>query len=446
MKQCCGVCAGVVSPEEYDSLIRCAIEILRGHTGKAIETLKEKMTDLAEKERFEAAARCRDTIKALRQLSQKQHVVASPDTNADVFGFYHHEWNSCISVLYIREGMVIDKADYLLSGDAVIDSNSLSAFLVDHYLMRNDIPKTVCTSFVLEEDDHTATEVFLEGCVGHKVEIRHPERGTFRELCQTVVENAGEKVKQANQEIKNNEELLCHLAQRLGLPVVPERIEAYDISNIGAEHITAGMVVFENGKPKKSDYRSFKIQSVKKGTDDYASMKEALIRRLRHLKEDSTGSFAQYPDLLLIDGGRGHVSVALEALEEEGFHIPVFGMVKDDFHKTRALCTVDEEINIGRDPSIFTLIYKIQEEVHRFTVGRTTRAKRSTLKKSSLEKIEGIGPQKAKKLLGAMGTLSAIKKASVEEIEAIHGISSADARQIFSYYHSKKEEGEKEES
>ena len=443
MKQCCGVCTGSVSEEEYDSLIRCASDILRGHTGQAIEALRLKMNELAEEERYEAAAQCRDTIKALRQLSQKQHVVASPDTNADVFGCFRHELNSCISVLYIRDGLVVDKSDYLLSSDAWIDSDSLSAFLVEHYLMRNDVPKTICTSFALEEDDLASTEAFLENLAGRKIEIRHPERGTFRELCQTVVNNAEEKVKQANRDTETHEELLIRLSQQLRLPVLPERIEAYDISNIGSEHITAGMVVFENGKPQKADYRTFKIQTVQKGTDDYASMKEALIRRLRHLKEDTSGSFAKYPDLMLIDGGRGHVAVAMEALQEEGFEIPVFGMVKDDFHKTRALCTDTEEINIAKDRGIFSLIYKIQEEVHRYTVGRTTQAKRATMKRSSLEKIPGIGPTKAKKLLGAMGTLNAVKQASIEEIQAIGGISSADARSIYSYFHKNTDEGEK---
>ncbi len=439
MKQCCGVCTGTVSTEEYDSFIRCAIDILRGHTNQAIETLKKQMNDLAEEERFEAAARCRDTILALKQLSQKQHVVASPDTNADVFGVYHHELNSCVSVLYIREGLVVDKADFVFSGDAMTDSDSMSAFLVEHYMLKNDIPKTVFCSFPLEEDDILATEAFLEHRATHKTEVRHPERGKFRELCQIAIGNAEEKVKQANRETEANESVLIHLGQLLGMETVPERIEAYDISNIGAEHITAGMVVFENGKSKKSDYRSFKIQSVEKGTDDYASMKEALRRRFCHLREDQSGSFAQYPDLILVDGGKGHVSVALEAMDEEGFAIPVFGMVKDDYHKTRALCTAQEEINIGRDKPIFMLIYKIQEEVHRFTVGRTTQAKRSTLKHSSLEKIEGIGPQKAKKLLGAMGTLSAIKNASAKEIEAISGISRADALRIYRYYHTASE-------
>ena len=215
---------------------------------------------------------------------------------------------------------------------------------------------------------------------------------------------------------------------------LPERIEAYDISNIGSENITAGMVVFKDAKPSKDDYRSFNIKTVTNKTDDYAAMQEAITRRIDHLS-DSDGSMSEYPDLILIDGGKGHVSTVKKVLEKKGIYIPIFGMVKDDFHKTRALCTENEEINIARAQAIFMLIFKIQEEVHRFTVGKTMSAKRKTIKKSSLEKIDGIGPVKAKKLLSYMGTLSAIKNASISELRTISGITDADAYNIYHYFH-----------
>ena len=221
------------------------------------------------------------------------------------------------------------------------------------------------------------------------------------------------------------------------LEAIPERIEAYDISNIGSENITAGMVVYKNARPSKNDYRLFKIKTVCDTPDDYTSMKEALRRRIKHLKEDKSGSFSEYPDLLLIDGGKGHVSSVKSVLEEEGVTIPVFGMVKDEFHKTRALCTENEEINIAREQSIFMLIYKIQEEVHRFTVDKVMKAKRSSLTHSSLEKIEGIGPAKAKKLLHSFGTLTAIKNASIEELANTDGISATDAKNIYNYFKQK---------
>lgn len=434
MKQCCGVCTGRVSTEEYGALIRCATDILRGHTAGAIERLEQQMLAFAEAELFESAAKCRDTIEALRRLSQKQHVVASPDTNIDIFALSTIDAFSCVSVMYVRDGAVTDKADFLLETDVLTDSGALAAFLTEHYLRKEVIPKQVMVSFELEEDDRELLELFLSERAGRKVIVKKPERGVFFALCKTVLENAEEKVRQSRREAQQDEGVLASLAELLALETLPERIEAYDISNIGNENITAGMVVFQNGKPKKSDYRIFHVQSVRHA-DDYASMREALTRRIKHLKEDKSGSFSELPDLLLIDGGRGHVAVVREVLREEDIDIPVFGMVKDDYHKTRALCTEDREINIAREKAIFMLIYKIQEEVHRFTVGQTTKAKRKTMKHSSLEKIDGIGSVKAKKLMASMGTLGAIKQASVETLSAIHGITQTDAQRIYEYFH-----------
>ena len=211
-----------------------------------------------------------------------------------------------------------------------------------------------------------------------------------------------------------------------------------DISNLGQEHITAGMIVCEDGKLKRSDYRSFKIKSVTDGTDDYASMREALSRRFAHL-EDGEGSFANLPDLILLDGGRGHVSVVKDLLSEIGLDVPVFGMVKDDFHKTRALCTEHEEISIAKENALFVFIYKLQEEVHRFTVSKMTQAKSKTLTKSSLTKIKGIGDAKAKMLLKALGGYTAVKGADIETLLAVKGISRADAENIVEYF--KKDKG-----
>ena len=434
MKQCCGLCTGQVSREEYHALIQCASDILRGNVSEATQTLNKQMQEFAEQENFEAAARCRDTVRALERLNQKQSVLASPDTNMDVFGFYSDGMVSCVSVMYIRNGAVNDKTDFVFNSDAITDSESLASFVADHYMRRDEIPKTVLLSFVLDDEDMNLLEDFLADKSSHRVYVKHPERGVNHSLVSVVCKNAEEKARQVALESQKDESVLVTLAEMLCLETLPERIEAYDISNIGSENITAGMVVYENAKPCKSDYRLFKIKSLVNTTDDYASMQEALRRRIKHLKEDNGGSFAHYPDLLLIDGGKGHVSAVKEVLFEEGIELPVFGMVKDDFHKTRALCTDSEEINIARERSVFMLIYKIQEEVHRFTVGKVMAAKRATVKHSSLEKIEGIGPSKAKKLLDGFGTLFALKNASEEEILAIKGISKADAHKVYEYF------------
>ena len=437
MKKCCGVCTGNVTKNEYNELIKCAAEILRGNTAKAREGLETQMLALAEAEQFEAAARCRDTIRALERLNQKQNVVASPDINVDAFGLYTDDIITCISAMYVRNGTVIDKSDWVLSKDGISDSSGLSSFLVEHYMRNDDIPKTILTSFELDDSDRVDLESFLSERVGHKVVVKKPERSTFKGLCDVVYGNALEKARQTKIEAQKDESVLFTLAEMLKLESLPLRIEAYDISNIGTNNITAGMIVFNNGKASKADYRSFNIRSVTETPDDYASMREAILRRINHLKNDTSGSFSEYPDLILIDGGKGHVAVVKEVLREENIELSVFGMVKDDFHKTRALCTETEEINIAREKSVFMLIYRIQEEVHRFTVGRTMNAKRSTIKHSSLEQINGIGSVKAKKLLLAFGTLSALKSAAEEEIASVKGISASDAHNIFEYYHKK---------
>lgn len=438
MNQCCGLCTGEVPRDEYMALISCATDVLKGNIGSAVTMLNQQMFKYAENENFEAAAKCRDTVRALERLQQKQNVVASPDTNMDVFGLYTDDLVSCMSVMYVRSGVVKDKTDFVFNSDAIIDNETLSSFIIEHYFNGYDIPKNILISFDLASDDVYMIEEFLSNKAGHRVYIKRPERGDGKALVSVVDGNAREKARQTKLETQKNESNLFELSRMLQLETVPERIEAYDISNIGSENITAGMIVYENGKPLRADYRLFKIRSVVGMNDDYASMREAVERRIRHLKEDKKGAFSAYPDLLLIDGGRGHVSTVKEVLRENGIDIPVFGMVKDEYHKTRALCTENEEINIARERAVFMLIYSIQEEVHRFTVGKTSAAKRSTLKRSSLENIDGIGPAKAKKLLKEFGTLSALKNATESEIRAIKGISEQDARNVFEYFTKKK--------
>lgn len=433
--QCCGLCTGNISKQDYLSLINCAANILKGDISESTALLEEKMLSFAENENFEAAAKCRDTIKALNNLNQKQSVVASPDTNIDVFGFNTDGIVSCMSVICVRNGAVSDKADFVFNNDAITETESLSAFLIEHYISKEYVPKSILISFALEEDEISTIEAFFFEKCGYKVNLKHPERGALKELVNVAMSNALEKARQINIQAQKDEGVLFSLAQLLRLEALPQRIEAYDISNIGSENITAGMVVYKNGHPSKNDYRLFKIKEVVDAPDDYSSMREAIRRRLRHLKEDSLGSsFAEYPDLMLIDGGKGHVSTVKEVLKEENIDIPVFGMVKDEFHKTRALCTENEEINIAREQAIFMLIYRIQDEVHRFTVNKVMKTKSASLTHSSLERIDGIGPAKAKKLLKHFGSLSAIKSASVEELSLVKGINSADAQKIFQYF------------
>ncbi len=437
MGRCCGPCTGKVSEAEYGALMALAADVLRGHTGEVKRRLTEQMYAHAEAERYEAAARCRDTIEALERLRQKQTVVAAPDTEQDVIGYFGDELTSCVSVFYIRGGAVIDKDDCMAGAERILDEETLGAFLCEHYRVREHIPKQILLSFSMEDEELEGLSAYLTELAGHKVILRTPERGASRTLCELATSNAAERVRQYRLDAERDEGALVRLAELLQLGSYPARIEAYDISNLGTEHLTAGMIVCEDGTFNRADYRHFKLRSVA-GIDDYASMREALERRLSHL-QDSEGSFSKPPDLILLDGGRGHVATVRALLETLGVDIPVFGMVKDDFHKTRALCTEDGEISIAREQAVFVLVYRIQEEVHRFTVSRMDAAKRKTLTHSTLTRIRGIGDSKAKCLLHAFGGMAGVKAADEDALAAVKGISRTDAARVYAYFHPKED-------
>ena len=437
MRQCCGVCTGKVSAEEYGELIKCAAEILRGNTAAAKQKLEAQMMEYAEKEMYEAAASCRDTVNALEKIKQRQHVVASPDMEEDVIALYSDDICSVAAILYIREGAVNAKSEFVFGNDSIADESGMVSFICDHYRMSEYVPKNVYLSFELEDEDKRLIEEFLGNISDHRVYVRTPERGEQKNLCELALANAREKAREHSMKLTGDGETLVRLAQLLQLEVVPERIESYDISNIGAEFKTAGMIVCENGEFIKGDYRTFRIKSVE-GTDDYASMREAISRRIEHLS-DEDGAYSRCPDLILLDGGKGHVHVIRELLREKGREdIPVFGMVKDDFHRTRALCDEYGEYDISRDRGLFTYIYKIQDEVHRFTVSKMQNAKRKSVKHLVLENIPGIGAEKAKALLKHFGTVSRVKTATRDELCSVKGITLANAAAIEKYYEDKK--------
>ena len=438
MKQCCGLCTGEVSAEEYAEMIHAATELLRGNTAKVRRALEEKMLAYSEAERYEAAMRCRNTIRALEKLSETQKVVSSPEDNRDIFGLFVGELASSVSVLNVRDGVVMNKADFVFGKEKLLDDSGLGSFLCEYYRGKGDIPTEIYLSFSLDEEEKSLVEEYLKSAGGVKATLRNPERGDKKALCDIAINNAEQAVLQHVKESERSDGTLAALASLLGLEALPERIEVYDISNLGKEHKTAGMIVCEDGKLKRSDYRSFFIKDVE-GTDDYACMRETLTRRFLHMSDES-GSFAELPDLILLDGGKGHVSTVKELLQELQIDVPVFGMVKDDFHKTRALCTESEEIHIARHQAIFIFLYKLQEEVHRYTVSKMTSAKLKTLKSSSLQKIKGIGEQKAKKLLLAFESMDELKNAELSRLMEIKGISENDAKAVYNFFHGGKEE------
>lgn len=431
MKQCCGVCMGKVSKEEYNHLIKCATDILKGNTREAISSLEEQMYAHSEAEQYEAAIKCRDTIRALEKIRERQKVVDSPDAEYDIIALYSEELCSCLAIYSVREGVLNGKNEYVFGADKILNEATLTSFLFDYYSHSDSIPKKL----IFDESVRIESELlgeFLLKSSGRKVALWTPKRTEMKKLADLVLSNAKEKAQLFIKESERDNSTLFRLATLLELESLPERIEAYDISNIGSEHKTGGMVVYIDGKPKKSDYRTFNIRDIE-GTDDYACMRQTLSRRLSHLS-DLQGSMSEYPDLILLDGGRTHVGAVKEVLRKMEIDIPVFGMVKDDFHKTRALCTESEEISIAKEQAVYGLIYRIQEEVHRYTISKMSAAKTKTLKKSSLEKIKGIGSSKAKALLAHFGGISKIKVANYEELLSVKGISKSDAKNIIDYY------------
>lgn len=441
MNRCAGLCTGKVSADEHARAMRYAAEILGGRSTEVRRALEAEMYAHADAERYEAAARCRDTIAALEAAGQKQKVVGAPDAEYDAVALYGDDFCSSVSVFYVRAGVLVDKAEFVYGADSILEAEDMTTFLCEHYKSREYVPPRILLSFALDAEDETMLSDYLSGVAGHRVTVKTPQRGTLRTLCEMVEKNAADRAKQYRIDSAKSEEVLVRLGALLQLESYPARIEAYDISNLGTEHLTAGMIVCNEGKFTKEDYRTFRIRSVHNSTDDYASMREALGRRLDHLS-DAEGSFGELPDLILLDGGRGHVSVVRDLLAERGLDIPIFGMVKDDYHKTRALCTDTEEISIAREQDVYSLIYRIQEEVHRYTVSRMESAKRKTLKTSSLVAIPGIGEAKAKRLLSAFGGTGALKKATQDDIARVKGISQRDAAAVWQYFHGTEPNGE----
>ena len=445
--RCLGVCTGKVSPEEYGKAINAAVSVLRGDTAEVERTLRRDMENHSAALRFESAARCRDTLAAIKKLKERQKTVGSPDVECDVIGLSTASSTPAnrdsASVFYIRGGCVADSEHFLFddnaltAADGATDESPMSSFIVSLYRGREYIPREILLSFELSDSDTAELEEYLSSLASRRVAVRTPKRGASRYLCDMVVSDAASHAASKVTGNRAAEKTLADLSSLLSLEVFPERIEAYDISNLGSEHVTAGMVTAIGGKLKKSEYRAFLIKGLD-SPDDYASMREAITRRVSHIEPGADSGMAAEPDLILLDGGAGHVSVVREALADAGFpHIPVFGMVKDDFHKTRTLVTPEGECDISKRENVFRFIYGLQEEVHRYSIGRMKNAKRKTLRTSSLEKIPGIGSAKAKALLLHFKKLDAIKAATVEEIAGARGVSRRDAEAVRSYFDGK---------
>lgn len=434
MGRCVAPCAGGISAEEYRALVKCAEWVLDGNIKATVSSLTREMEFAAEEMEFERAAQLRDSIRALGSLVEKQKVVADEKVMRDVFAVYIGETESVLSMLSIRGGALVNKNQFILSLADFNSEEDAVSLIADYYDTAGNIPKEIMLDFDISDDDISLLSEYLTLSAPYKVTVRIPSRGDGRRLCDMALENAKETARQNRLAIEREDKSVKRLAELLALSEIPKRIEAYDISNFGNESIFASMVVYADGKLKKSDYRAFAIKSTD-GQDDYGSMREALRRRLSHIG-DGTASLGDTPDLVLLDGGVGHVGAIKELFRELDVDIPVFGMVKDEYHKTRAITDGDEEISIAREMNVYTFIYNLQEEAHRFALKHSSKDKSKKLTTSTLTKIDGIGEKKARLLLDAM-PYAKIKTASEKELTSIRGISEKDARAIHEYFNKK---------
>jgi len=446
---CKAPCAGYISKAEYWEMIDEIINILNGTDTSIIKKLKLEMEKAAEELEFEKAAKIRDRILAIELISEKQKMFTVKEGDEDFIDLYTDEKDGCAQVFFVREGKVTGREHFMIEniGDDPV-KEVISSFIASFYGGTAQIPKTI---YVPEEiEDQELIEKFLTEKRGSKVWIKVPKKGDKKNLLDMVRNNAKIMLDQFKEKMVEEKELnksaLTELADVLGLDSLPARIEAYDISNIQGVDSVGTMVVFENGKAKNSDYRRFKIKSVK-GPNDYESMREILSRRFSHGLEEvnkikernleySKGKFCIFPDLIMMDGGKGQVNIALEVLKDFGIEIPVCGLVKDRKHRTRGIIFNNEEILIRRGSGLMNLITRVQDEVHRYaiTYHRSLRDKRTL--HSILEDIPRIGEKRRRNLLMKFGSIDNIKKASMEELLDTPGIDKRAAESIKQYFSS----------
>ena len=430
MGACRAWCQKETPKRAYREAVDAAVAIFEGKTAELSRRLTSEMEDAAEKLQFERAAEKRDRLKALNLLATKQFVVAGSMADTDAVGYYRSPAKSCFVVLHYISGSLLDKDFELLDSPFEEDEEALSELLRQYYERRGAWPRTVLLPILLQ-DRESLERLFSENA-GHRVYIEAPQRGDKLRLVETAEINAREETERAVTAEERTSKTLEWLQKALGLSKSPERIEAFDISNTGSSDIVASMTVFSGGKPLKRDYRKFKIKTLET-QDDYHSMAEVVSRRIaRYMSDDE--KFGALPDLMLIDGGATHAKAALNVLTDAGLAVPVFGMVKDDRHRTRALVTPDgEEIGISMSPTVFALIGAIQEETHRFAIEyhRSLRSKNTA--KSKLDDIEGIGEKRRNALLKSFGSLKAIRAATIEELAGV--VPKDAAGRVYAHFH-----------
>lgn len=450
--QCLAPCQDYVSREEYRANVNKALEFLNGNYGMILDDLQKKMEEAAENLEFEEAARYRDLFNSVRSVSQKQKITDSDGEDKDIIALDKDGGEAVVQVFFVRGGKLIGREHFYMTH--VEDSDKpqiLLDFVKQFYAGTPFVPRELILQKEIE--DIPILEEWLTARRGGRVYIRVPKKGQKEKLVELAEKNARLVLEKDRERIKREEArtigAVREIAQLLDLPVL-DRMEAFDISNISGFENVGSMVVYEKGKPKRSDYRKFKIKTVA-GPDDYACMREVLTRRFTHgLEEaqelknkqiaDEFGSFTKFPDLLLMDGGKGQVNIALQVLEELHLNIPVCGMVKDDNHRTRGLYYHNVEIPIDRSSESFKLITRVQDEAHRFAIEyhRSLRSKDQV--KSVLDEIPGVGPARRKALMKSFASIDEVRSATVQELAEGADIPAHVAQEIYDFFHGKREE------
>lgn len=452
IKQCLAPCQGYVSKEEYRQQVAGALEFLNGNYSPILKDLEEKMKKAAEAMEFEDAARYRDLLSSVRQVSQKQKITEGVGEDKDILALYQDETEAVVQVFFVRDGKLIGREHYYMTH--VPENNKpaiLQDFVKQFYAGTPFIPRELMLQYEIE--DAELIEKWLSERKGSRVYLKVPKIGSKEKLVELAAQNAKLVLSQDREKLKREEGrtigAVKEISDLLQLPLTgTARMEAYDISNINGFENVGSMVVYEKGKPKRSDYRKFKIKSVS-GPDDYACMREVLTRRFRHGMEESReleelemdqeyGSFTKFPDLILMDGGRGQVNIALSVLEELGIDIPVCGMVKDDNHRTRGLYYHNIELPIDTHSEGFKLITRIQDEAHRFAIEYHRSLRSKTQVRSVLDDIPGVGPARRKALMRHFKSLEEIRQATVEELMEIPEMNERTAQEIVAFFASQK--------
>lgn len=446
IKKCFGPCGGHIGKEEYGKMIKDIIDILSGKETYVTKMLKTEMENAAENLEFEKAASLRDKILAIEAIVEKQKIFKTMEGDEDFINIDQDEKDSCIQVFFSRDGKILGREHFIFENTANESiAEILEEFIASFYGGTAKVPKTI---YVPEINEVELMEEYLTIKRGSKVWIKVPQKGQKKDMLEMVKNNAKITLEKFKDKYLKDKEMnrisLQELQNLLELDEWPTRIEAYDISNIQGVDSVGTMVVFEEGRAKNSDYRRFKIKTVK-GANDYDSMREILTRRFNHGLEEvkaiqernlklSAGKFSNFPDLIMMDGGKGQVNIALEVLESLNINIPVCGLVKDDKHQTRGIVYNNKELIINRSSNLMQLIRRIQDEVHRFaiTYHRTLRDKRTL--HSILEDIPNVGPKRRKMLLTNFGNVENIKNATLEQLLEVESIDNKTAQSILTYF------------